>query len=220
MVMKSKLVICIKEWILKNTIKDMTLSTKMMSRIKPFIFILLLLPSLLWIYKLSINNLGVNPIEKLMHNLGELALQLIIATLLVSSLAQSKYLRALQNLRRMIGLFAFYYVLLHLATYIVLDHYFNWEFLLKDVLKRPFISLGFISFLLLIPLALTSTKAMVKKLTYKVWKDIHKLIYIIAPLATMHFFLLTKADKTEPLIYLLIIFILYAWRIFIKAFKH
>ena len=80
MVMKSKLVICIKEWILKNTIKDMTLSTKMMSRIKPFIFILLLLPSLLWIYKLSINNLGVNPIEKLMHNLGEFALQLIIAS--------------------------------------------------------------------------------------------------------------------------------------------
>ena len=153
MVMKSKLDICIKEWILKNTIKDMTLSTKMMSRIKPFIFILLLLPSLIWIYKLSINALGVNPIEKLMHNLGELALQLIIATLLVSSLAKSKYLRALQNLRRMIGLFAFYYVLLHLATYIVLDHYFNWEFLLKDVLKRPFISLGFISFLLLIPLA-------------------------------------------------------------------
>ena len=218
--MKSKLVICIKEWILKNTIKDMTLSTKMMSRIKPFIFILLLLPSLLWIYKLSINNLGVNPIEKLMHNLGELALQLIIATLLVSSLAQLKYLRALQNLRRMIGLFAFYYVLLHLATYIVLDHYFIWEFLLKDVLKRPFISLGFISFLLLIPLALKSTKAMVKKLTYKVWKDIHKLIYIIAPLATMHFFLLTKADKKEPMIYLLIIFILYAWRIFIKVFKH
>ncbi len=171
----------------------MTLSTKMMSRIKPFIFILLLFPSLIWIYKLSINALGVNSIEKLMHNLGELALQLIIATLLVSSLAQSKYLRALQNLRRMIGLFAFYYVLLHLATYIVLDHYFNWEFLLKDVLKRPFISLGFISFLLLIPLALTSTKAMVKKLTYKVWKNIHKLIYIIAPLATMHFFLINKS---------------------------
>ena len=198
----------------------MTLSTKMMSRIKPFIFILLLFPSLIWIYKLSINALGVNPIEKLMHNIGELALQLIIATLIVSSLAQSKYLRALQNLRRMIGLFAFYYGLLHLATYILLDHYINWEFLLKDVLKRPFISLGFISFLLLIPLALTSTKAMVKKLTYKVWKDIHKLIYIIAPLATMHFFLLTKADKKEPMIYLLIIFILFAWRIFIKAFKH
>ena len=198
----------------------MALSTKMMSRIKPLIFIFLLLPSLIWIYKFSINDLGVNPIEKLMHNLGELALRLIIATLFISSLAQSKYLRSLQNLRRMIGLFAFYYVVLHLTTYVVLDHFFNWKFLFKDILKRPFITLGFISFLLLIPLVLTSTKTMVKKLTYKVWKNIHKLIYIIAPLATIHFFLLTKADKKEPMIYLIIIFILFIWRVFNKAFKH
>ena len=198
----------------------MTLSTKIASLFKSLIFILLLIPSLNWIYKFSIGDLGVNPIEKIMHNLGEFALRLIILTLLISSLAKSKYLRSLQNLRRMIGLFAFYYVVLHLTTYVVLDHYFNWKFLLKDILKRPFISLGFISFLLLIPLALTSTKAMIKKLTYKVWKDIHKLIYVIAPLATIHFFLLTKADKKEPIIYLIIIFILFAWRIFIKVFKH
>ena len=198
----------------------MTLSTKMMSRIKPIIFVFLLLPSLIWTYQFVVGSLGVNPIEKLMHSLGEFALRLIIATLLLSSLAQFKYFRSLQMVRRMIGLFAFYYVLLHLTTYVVLDHYFNWKFLLKDVLKRPFITLGFISFLLLVPLALTSTKAMVKKLTYKVWKNIHKLIYVVAPLATMHFFLLTKADKKEPMIYLLIIFILLVWRIFTKVFKH
>lgn len=198
----------------------MTLSTKMMSRIKPVIFVFLLLPSLIWVYQFVTGSLGVNPIERLMHNLGEFALRLIIATLLLSSLSQSKYLRSLQMVRRMIGLFSFYYVLLHLLTYIVLDHYFNWEFLLKDILKRPFITLGFISFLLLIPLVLTSTKSMVKKLTYKVWKNIHKLIYIIAPLATMHFFLLTKADNKEPMIYLIIIFILFAWRVFNKVFKH
>ena len=198
----------------------MTLSTKMMSHIKPVIFVFLLLPSLFWTYQFVVGGLGVNPIEKLMHNLGEFALRLIIATLLLSSLAQFKYFRSLQMVRRMIGLFAFYYVLLHLTTYVVLDHYFNWKFLLKDVLKRPFITLGFISFLLFIPLVLTSTKAMVRKLTYKVWKNIHKLIYVIAPLATMHFFLLTKADKKEPIIYLTIIFILFAWRIFTKVFKH
>ena len=198
----------------------MTLSTKMMSRIKPVIFVFLLLPSLIWAYQFFVGNLGVNPIERLIHNLGELALRLVIATLLLSSLAQSKYLRSLQRVRRMIGLFAFYYVLLHLTTYVVFDHYFNWKFLFKDVLKRPFITLGFISFLLLIPLVLTSTKVMVRKLTYKVWKNIHKLIYVIAPLATMHFFLLTKADKKEPIIYLTIIFILFAWRIFTKVFKH
>ena len=198
----------------------MILSTKMMSRIKPIIFVFLLLPSIFWTYQFVIGGLGVNPIEKLMHNLGEFALRLIIATLLLSSLAQFKYFRSLQMVRRMIGLFAFYYVLLHLTTYVVLDHYFNWKFLLKDVLKRPFITLGFISFLLFIPLVLTSTKAMVRKLTYKVWKNIHKLIYVIAPLATMHFFLLTKADKKEPMIYLLIIFSLFVWRIFTKVFKH
>jgi len=198
----------------------MTLSTKMMSRIKPLIFILLLLPSLIWIYKFSINNLGVNPIEELMHNLGEFALRLIIATLFISSLAQSKYLRSLHNIRRMIGLFAFYYVALHLTTYVVLDYYFNWKFILKDVIKRPFITLGFISFLLLIPLVLTSTKAMVRKLTFKVWKNIHKLIYVVAPLATMHFFLLTKADKKEPIIYLIIIFTLFIWRIIVRILKY
>ena len=198
----------------------MTLSTKMMSRIKPVIFVFLLLPSLIWACQFVTGSLGVNPIERLMDNLGEFALRLIVATLLLSSLAQSKYLRSLQMVRRMIGLFAFYYVLLHLTTYVVLDHYFNWKFLFKDVLKRPFITLGFISFLLLIPLVLTSTKAMVRKLTYKVWKNIHKLIYVIAPLATMHFFLLTKADKKEPIIYLTIIFILFAWRIFTKVFKY
>ena len=198
----------------------MTLSTKMMSRIKPVIFVFLLLPSLFWTYQFVVGGLGVNPIEKLMHNLGEFALRLLIATLLLSSLVNFKYLRSLQMVRRMIGLFAFYYVLLHLTTYVVLDHYFNWKFLLKDVLKRPFITLGFISFLLFIPLVLTSTKAMVRKLTYKVWKNIHKLIYVIAPLATMHFFLLTKADKKEPMIYLLIIFSLFVWRIFTKVFKN
>ena len=198
----------------------MTLSTKMMSRIKPIIFVFLLLPSIFWTYQFVVDDLGVNPIEKLMHNLGEFALRLLIATLLLSSLVNFKYLRSLQMVRRMIGLYAFYYVLLHLTTYVVLDHYFNWKFLLKDVLKRPFITLGFISFLLFIPLVLTSTKAMVRKLTYKVWKNIHKLMYVIAPLATMHFFLLTKADKKEPMIYLLIIFSLFVWRIFIKVFKH
>ena len=198
----------------------MTLSTKMVSLFKPLIFILLLIPSLNWIYKFSIGDLGVNPIEKIMHNLGEFALRLIILTLLISSFAKSKYLRSLQNLRRMIGLFAFYYVMLHLITYVVLDHYFNWKFLLKDVLKRPFISFGFISFFLLIPLALTSTDTMVKKLTFRVWKNIHKLIYVIAPLATIHFFLLTKADKKEPMIYLIIIFILFSWRIFTRVIKN
>ena len=116
----------------------------------------------------------------------------------------------------MIGLFAFYYVLLHFTTYIFLDHFFNWNFILKDILKRPFITFGFISFIFLIPLALTSTNYMIKKLTFKIWKKIHYLIYLVAPLSALHYLLLTKADKTEPIIYLTIIFIVFIWRFFLK----
>ena len=198
----------------------MTFSTKLMSRIKPIIFVFLLLPSIFWFYLFIVGSLGVNPIEKLMHNLGEHALRLLILTLFISSMSQVKFFRSLQIIRRMIGLFVFYYVVLHLMTYIVFDHYFNWKFILKDVIKRPFITFGFISFVLLIPLVSTSTDRMVKKLTYKVWKNIHKLIYVIALLATFHFYLLTKADKVEPIIYLTLIFILFFWRIFNKVFKH
>ena len=191
-----------------------------MSRIKPVIFIFLLLPSLIWLYQFFAGSLGVNPIDQLIDKSGEFALRLLVLTLLLSSLAQLKYMRSLQMIRGMVGLFVFYYLVLHLTTYVILDHYFNWKFILKDAIKRPFITLGFTSFFLLVPLALTSTNVMVKKLTYKVWKNIHELIYVAAPLAALHFYLLTKADKIEPMIYLIIIFILFAWRIFTKVFKH
>ena len=116
----------------------MALSSKMMSRVKPIIFFLLILPSLIWFYQFLINNLGVNPIEKLMHKLGELALRLIILTLVLSSFAKIKYFRSLQMIRRMVGLFVFYYAFLHLLTYLILDHYFNWDFIFKDIIKRYF----------------------------------------------------------------------------------
>jgi len=119
----------------------------------------------------------------------------------------------------MIGLTAFYYVSCHLLTYIVLDHFFNWKFILKDIVKRPFITFGFINFILLLPLVFTSTNAMLKKLTFNVWKKIHYLIYIIAPLAALHFYLLKKADKTEPLVYLGIILLLLLWRFYYKIIK-
>ena len=197
----------------------MILSSKVVNQFKPIIFLLLIAPSIYWSVSLVQGNLGVNPIDKLMDELGQMALRLIILTLIISSLSQFKLLRALQNIRRMIGLMAFYYVLSHFLTYIVLDHFFNWNFIVKDIIKRPFITLGFINFILLLPLVFTSTNAMVKKLTFKIWKKLHSLIYIIAPLAALHFYLLTKADKTEPLIYLGIILILLLWRFYFKIIK-
>ena len=188
-------------------------SLKLINRIKPIILILLILPSLFWVGMFINGTLGINPIKVLMDKLGEMALRLIILTLLVSSLSQIKYLRSLQNLRRLIGLTAFYYVLLHLMTYVFLDHFFNFSFIVKDIVKRPFITFGFLSFVLLMPLVSTSTNRMVKILTLKTWKKIHYLIYAGVLLGALHFYLLTKADKTEPLIYLIIIGTLLMWRV-------
>jgi sulfoxide reductase heme-binding subunit YedZ len=98
-------------------------------------------------------------------------------------------------------------------TYVFLDHFFNFSFILKDIVKRPFITFGFLSFVLLLPLVSTSTNRMVKKLTFKLWKKIHYLIYAGVLLGALHFYLLTKADKTEPLIYLIIIGTLLMWRV-------
>ena len=103
---------------------------------------------------------------------------------------------------------------LHLSTYIILDHYFNWDFILKDVYKRPFITLGFSAYILTIPLAITSNNVLVRKLTYRIWKKTHKIIYIVGLLGSLHYYLLTKADKTEPLIYLIIILTLLIIRLF------
>ena len=197
----------------------MILSTNIIKRSKPIILFLLLLPSIIWGLTFLQGNLGINPIDKLMDEFGKMALRLIIVTLIISSLSQLKFLRSFQNIRRMIGLTAFYYVLCHFLTYIILDHFFNWKFILKDIVKRPFISLGFINLILLLPMVFTSTNAMVRKLSFKIWKKIHYLIYIIAPLAALHFYLLKKADKTEPLVYLGIIFLLLFWRFYYKIIK-
>ena len=191
-------------------------STRNFNRSKPVLFILILFPSLLWAYQFVTGNLGVNPIEKLMDELGLMALRLIIITLMITTLSNIKPLKSIVVLRRMIGLFAFYYVSLHFSTYIVLDHFLDIQFIIQDIIKRPFITFGFISFLFLIPLASTSTNNMIKRLGFKLWKKIHYLIYPVAILASMHFYVLVRADKTEPVIYMGIIILLLLHRIFKK----
>ena len=191
-------------------------STKNFNRSKPILFLLILFPSLLWAYQFVTGNLGVNPIEKLMDELGLMALRLIIVTLMITTLSNIKAIKSIVILRRMIGLFAFYYVCLHFSTYIVLDHFLDMQFIIQDIIKRPFITFGFISFLFLIPLASTSTNKMIKKLGFKLWKKIHYLIYPVAILASLHFYVLVRADKTEPVIYMGIILLLLLHRIFKK----
>jgi len=189
------------------------LSIKNFNLSKPYLFLLLLFPSFLWVLQFLTGNLGVNPIERLMDEFGLMALRLIILTLMITTLANIKFLKSIVVLRRMIGLFAFYYVTLHFSTYIILDHFLDINFIFKDIIKRPFITFGFISFLCLTPLALTSTNKMVKKLGFKVWKKVHYLIYPAAILSSFHFYMLVRADKTEPMIYMGIIVLLLLQRI-------
>ena len=192
-------------------------SIRNFNRSKPILFLLFLFPSIIWVYQFITGNLGVNPIERLMDEFGLMALRLIILTLMISTLANIRQLKSIVVCRRMIGLFAFYYVCLHFSTYIFLDHFFDIEFIIKDIIKRPFITFGFISFLCLIPLAFTSTNKMIKRLSYKLWKKIHYLIYPAAILSSFHFYVLVRADKTEPMIYMGVIVLLLLERM-IKKF--
>ena len=192
------------------------ISTPSFKKIKPLIFLTIILPSLFWSYQFINGFLGVNPIEKFMDNMGEMALRLIVVTLFISSLSEFKKFRFLIEVRRMIGLFAFFYVSCHFLTYIALDHFFDMTFIIKDILKRPFITFGFISFIFLIPLVITSPKKMLKKLGFKVWKKIHYLIYPAAILSSVHFYMLVRANKIEPAIYIFLILVLLLYRLYFK----
>ena len=192
------------------------ITTQSFKKTKPLIFLSILLPSIFWSYQFINGSLGVNPIEKYMDNMGEMALRLIVLTLFISSLSEFKKFRFLIDVRRMIGLFAFFYVSCHFLTYIALDHFFDMTFIIKDILKRPFITFGFISFIFLIPLVITSPKKMLKKLGFKVWKKIHYLIYPAAILSSIHFYMLVRANKAEPAIYIFLILILLLYRLYFK----
>ena len=192
------------------------ITTQSFKKTKPLIFLSILLPSIFWSYQFINGSLGVNPIEKYMDNMGEMALRLIVLTLFISSLSEFKKFRFLIDVRRMIGLFAFFYVSCHFLTYIALDHFFDMNFIIKDIIKRPFITFGFISFVFLIPLVITSPKKMLKKLGFKVWKKIHYLIYPAAVLSSVHFYMLVRANKIEPAIYIFLILVLLLYRLYFK----
>ena len=193
------------------------ITTQSFKKIKPLIFLGIFFPSIFWSYQFINGSLGVNPIEKFMDNMGEMALRLIVLTLFISSLSEFKKFRFLIDLRRMVGLFAFFYVSCHFLTYITLDHFFDMNFIIKDIIKRPFITFGFISFVFLIPLVITSPKKMLKKLGFKVWKKIHYLIYPAAILSSVHFYMLVRANKIEPAIYIFLILVLLLYRLYFKV---
>ena len=157
------------------------------------------------------DNLGVNPVETLTHETGEWALRFLLITLCITPLRRLTHINWLIKLRRMLGLYTFFYALLHFITYIWLDQFFDWQEILIDIPKRPFITIGFTSFVLLIPLLLTSTKTMQRRLKKK-WLILHKLVYIIPMLVVVHFMWSLKADYSAPLFYTCIFLILMVLR--------
>lgn len=172
--------------------------------IKPVIFIFCLWPLFYLFTNFYLDELGANPFEVLTRSTGEWTLRFLLLTLAMTPLRHITGSAWPLRMRRMLGLFTFFYVCIHLLTYILLDHFFDWGEIANDIVKRPYITFGMLAFTLLLPLAMTSTKKMMKRLG-KRWKSLHKLIYAIAILGVLHFLLLVKADLREPIIYTFIL---------------
>jgi sulfoxide reductase heme-binding subunit YedZ len=189
---------------------------KQLAALKAGLFVAALLPFARLVLFAFIDRLGANPIEFITRNTGDWTLYFLCITLAVTPLRRLSNWNWLIKLRRMLGLFAFFYATLHFTTFLWFDHFFDLDEMLKDVVKRPFITVGFIAFLLLIPLAVTSTNGMVKRLGGKRWQWLHRVIYLIASLGILHFWWMKagKHDFAQPILFGTIVLVLLAMRIY------
>ncbi|GAB4345068.1 MAG: sulfoxide reductase heme-binding subunit YedZ [Gammaproteobacteria bacterium] len=179
---------------------------------KPLLFVLCIVPvaELAW---LAYNGgLGANPIEYLSRATGDWTLRLLLITLAITPLRKITGWNGVMRFRRMLGLFAFFYATLHLMIYLVLDQFFAWGHIIEDIAERPYITIGFTAYLLLVPLALTSTNAAMRRLGGRRWQRLHRLAYVAALAGIVHFLWLVKADLTEPLVYLGLFAVLMSFR--------
>ena len=180
---------------------------------KPVVFLMCLTPLGLLGWRALHGELTANPIEFITHATGDWTLRFLIITLCVSPLRKILGLPELIRFRRMLGLFAFFYACLHFTTYIWLDKFFALAEMWKDIAKRKYITVGFTAFLLLIPLAVTSTAGMIRRLGGKRWQMLHRLIYVSAALGVIHYYWLVKSAVIRPLIYGAIVGLLLLWRV-------
>jgi sulfoxide reductase heme-binding subunit YedZ len=182
---------------------------------KPLVFTASLLP-LAWMVCGAFGwlgaSLGADPVKKLEHECGKTALNLLLLTLAVTPVRELTGQPQLLRLRRMLGLFAFFYVVVHFTIYLVLDLELNFAVLGADIAKRPYITIGFSALLLMIPLALTSTNGMIRRLGRR-WQRLHRLVYLIAILGVWHFYWQVKRDVREPLLYVAILAVLLGYRV-------
>jgi sulfoxide reductase heme-binding subunit YedZ len=183
--------------------------------LKPVIFILLLMPACYYGWGIWQDRLGANPLEAVIRGLGDWGLRILLITLLVSPLRRLLDWAQLLRLRRMLGLYAYFYVILHLFSYLWFDQFFDWEEIWFDILERPFITVGMLAVVLLTPLAITSTKGMIRRLG-KNWKRLHTFVYPISMLAVLHFWWMVKLDVTEPAIYAGVLAVLLGERLYRK----
>jgi methionine sulfoxide reductase heme-binding subunit len=180
---------------------------------KPAVFIACLAP-LAWLGAAALSGgLGANPIEATNRFLGDWALRFLLIALAVTPVSRWLGLAVVMRFRRMLGLFAFFYVTLHLSSYIGLDLFFHWQALWEDVVKRRYITVGMLAFALLVPLAITSTKGWIKRLGAARWQALHRLVYPAAALGVLHFFMMVKADWREPAVYAVVLAALLAARL-------
>ena len=184
---------------------------------KPALFVLALVPLAFLIHRGVNNDLGANPIETINRFTGEWVLRFLLITLAVTPLRRLTGWNSLLRFRRMLGLFAFFYVCLHFLSYAWLDQYFVLPDIIKDVAKRPYITVGFACFLMLIPLAATSTNGMVRRLGARRWQRLHQLVYLIGIGGIVHFLWLVKSDITQPVIYGAILALLLGFRLWDRA---
>lgn len=160
--------------------------------------------------------LGADPVAEIEHRLGLWALRMLMITLAITPLRQLTGQPALLRFRRMLGLYAFAYATLHFSAYLVLDLRGYWTQIFEEIVKRPYITVGFAAWLLLLPLAITSTQAAIRRLGRR-WAQLHRLVYVIAVLAVLHFWWLVKSDIREPALYAGILTVLLGWRVWKRA---
>ena len=179
---------------------------------KPVVHLLCLTPFVLLLVAAFADELGANPVEKLTHQTGLWTLRLLLITLALSPMRQWTSVAAWIRFRRMIGLYCYFYCCCHFAIWFIADHSLDLSDMFEDVIKRPYITLGFSAFILLLPLAITSNQAMIRRLGRN-WKALHQLVYAILLLAVLHFLWLVKADYLEPTIYAIIAIVLLLHRV-------
>ena len=184
---------------------------------KMLIFLAALIPLERLVWKFFHDALGANPVEVITHSTGDWTLILVMVTLSITPLRKLTKQYWLIGVRRMIGLFAFFYACLHFTTYIWLDKFFEVHEMIKDVAKRPFITVGFSAFVLMIPLALTSTAWSIRRLGGKNWQRLHRLIYLTGILGVVHYIWLVKADLRKPIEYGIVLSILLLYRVGVWA---